>query len=241
MVEVEPLDVTARTMQFSGRLSLMILAPNEDGGRQSLARWDFAAEEVQSAVDTATEDHIIRFYLELPPDTPAPDSTEIWARLLPQGGNKLLAHAAINLREPGRFSSLSEPPVRRTRAEDRPAAAAVYEGTPSNPPAVHAQLNDAGWTIARPGEPAKLELAADDSEDQWRPSSEPMPTMIARRAPARRQPRVSRTAPRSQTSRTAAAKTRLPTGWSPDRPADAPASTARMAKTPGRPSWSATR
>jgi hypothetical protein len=242
VVDVEPLDSNGRPVPFAGTLSLMLLALNEDGGQQSLARWDFSSDEVQSAVDVASASHLIRFHLELPPEKPIAESTEIWARLLPQGGNKLLANAAIDLHEPGHFSSLPDVPVPREPAEERPVVAALYGETPTTPPAVSAELNDAGWSIARPGEPANLEHEADDADEQWRPSSEPIPTVIARPVPVRPKQRLSQTATRPKTPpKTVEAEVRPPAGWSPDRPAGAAADASRMANTPMRPSWSATR
>jgi hypothetical protein len=241
VVEVELLDAAGQAAEFSGRLSLMLLAPNGEGAPQGLARWDFAPEEVQSALDAAADGHIIRFHLELPSDTPVTDSTEIWVRLLPQDGEKLLAHAAIDLREPGLFSSLPQSPSPRRQPEERRLIVDAYDNPTTSSPAIQSDIYDGGWTIARPGDPANLADASEESTGQWRTSSEPMPVAVARRTPLRRKPRDSRPAPPAEPSKSVAADIRKPSGWSPDRPAGASAENRPVAKTPGRPRWSAMR
>ncbi len=242
IVEIEPRDADGNATQFTGPLSLMLLAADGGGAQESLARWDFAPNEVRSAIDAANEGRTIRFQLELPADTPASDPTEIWVRLLPRGGEKVLAHAAIDLTEPNRFSSLPIDSPPRERPPRRRAIAAANSHRPSRQPALDSNVNDAGWTIARPGEPATLAVDANDPDGRWRPSSEPIPTAVATSTPTRPKPRPTRPAslpaPRAKTPVAVTEALRKP-GWSPHRSGE-PSDEKRMA-TRHRPSWSATR
>lgn len=241
VVEIEPRDTSGRAVEFTGSLSLMLLAPDGNGGQQSLARWDFAPEDLQSAIDAATDEYIIRFHLELPADTPITDSTEIWVRLLPQGGEKLLARAAIGLHEPGKFSSLPQAPPLPKKPEEQPAIAFAEKTRPANTPPLPSDIDDGGWTIARPGEPANLADASEDSTSEWRASAETMPIARVSRPPARARPRTSRPGRKRQSPSAAIALDRTPAAWSPDRPHDEAAGGPRMATMRDRPRWSASR
>jgi hypothetical protein len=241
-IAIEPLDGEGRNTAFSGSISLMLLAPDDAGGKQSLARWDFPPEEVQSALVAGAGDSIIRFYLELEPDTPFTENTQLWVRLLPHGGDKVLSFADIDLHEPGSFSSFHEEAVAHERSEAPPVADTIPDQPISNTkPVVQAELIDAGWSTALPGAPAGLETAPNKPDAQWRASTEPMPVAVSHSTPARPKRRLNPPAPRRKTPKPAVAATRRPKGWSPDRLQEAPAATPHTATATSRPRWSATR
>jgi hypothetical protein len=240
IVEIEPFDINKLPATFAGSLSLMLLAPGGDGGRENLARWDFAPKEVQAALADAADDGKIRFHLELAPDMPITESTQLWVRLLPQNGDKLLASADIDLHEPGFFSSFRPAPPQFDQSEQHPVVALATTTSPSTGSQTPVELSDAGWSIARPGEPAN---SGNDSSDsgEWRASDEPPPIAVAHSTPAKAQRRAGRPVPHPKKPRTAATPTGRPAGWSPDRPRDLPAANRRMATSSARPSWSANR
>ncbi len=241
LVAVAPLDATGRTAEFDGQLSLMLLAPDSDGGQQSLARWDFGPKDAKSAIDAASGDSAMRFDLQLPADTPLTESAELWVRLLPRDGAKLLTHVPIELQRPSEFSSLVEPPSRPEMPLEPPQVASVQGDTPPSPPPVECDLADGGWSIARPGEPAILPQNADDSGGDWRASSEPPPVAVAGSVPSRPKPRAKRPLTRSETPNVAGSDIPTTISWSPDRRAGAPVDVPRTASLPSRPSWSAIR
>jgi hypothetical protein len=242
LVEVEPLDAAEQSVKFRGALSLMLLAPDAGGAPQSLARWDFAPDEVQSAFDEAAGP-MARFQLELPADTPISESTTIWVRLLPNGGEKRLAHAAIDLSGPGQFSSVSPSPrpAEEITATPRQLENATGNDGLSGTAAMETDFNEGGWATATPGNPANLSDAKEESSGQWRASSEPMPVAAARSRPARPKPRIDRTPRKSELPRPVAADVLKPPGWSSDRPDGASPEGPRTATREGRPRWSATR
>ena len=47
----------------------------------------------------------MRFFVELPKETPIDAATEFWLRLVPRDGPKRLTHAKVELSQPGVFSS----------------------------------------------------------------------------------------------------------------------------------------
>lgn len=250
VVEVDPLDAESRGMAFDGALSLMLTAPDDQGGKVNVARWDYRPGEVSAAVDSSSGSETIRFHLELPAETAATDASELWVQLLPRGGGKLLAHTGIDLLQPSLFSSKGNvtPGDVLTAVGDEdegPVVAAVYEDvsnvetSPVDVPPVSGDMYDGGWTIARPGHPAELAKSDEDDGSEWRASLGSPPTATAHSAAARPKPRVSRPREATDTRDMAARKQPKPAGWSPDRLNGSAASSPRTASS--RPSWSATR
>jgi hypothetical protein len=253
LVEIEPLDAKGRATAFNGPLSLMLMAPAEGGVPVPVARWDYRPQDVRAAVQVNGDGKTIQFHLELPPDTPTSEETQIWVRLLKRGGAKLLAHADIKLGEPGLFSSRAETgrddgkPFGAIRDAAPMAATANEEGAiarqaggrslATGETAVNSEMIDGGWTIARPGQPAGIPKDAATDNNDWRTSHEPPPSVTASSAAAKPKPRVSRPresrGPRNLTK----AKTPTPATWSPDRAGGTPGTV----RTATRPTWSATR
>jgi hypothetical protein len=239
IVEIEPLDENNQSTAFVGRLSLMLLSPDAAEGQESLARWDFSPEDVKSARQIVEGRDVIQMHLELSPETPLTATTQLWVRLLPPGGEKVLAFADVDLHEPGNFSSFRQSPIETEPTRTHAVATKVQVDPPQNALPVSMTPDDDGWSIARPGELADLERKSDDATSEWRASDEPMPVAVARRATPK--PRIRRTATRSNPPSKVATPIRRPTSWSPDRPGESSSAAVRTAKAPNRPSWSATR
>jgi hypothetical protein len=240
VVDVEALDSSGAIRQFEGALSLMLLVADDGEEPNSLARWDFSAEEVREAVDPAALP-AMRFYLELPAETNVVEPTELWVRLVTPNREKLLTHAEIDLTQPGQFASSSTRPSQPVRDDAiRLAASATPQRTSPEPrPAV---LDD-GWTIARPGEPASGE-ASNDEPSQWRTSSEPIPVMAQDTSRARREPDSTRQATDAPRLAPRESPYKRPT-WTSERPSASNAVGAKdgskNASQRQRPLWSATR
>jgi hypothetical protein len=228
-IDVEPRDATGAPTDYDGAISIMLVEPTDHEGSEKLARWDYQPADVQAALDSSGGERI-RFHVELPSDAPVPDESELWVQLLPKQGGRLVAHADIDLQQPGTFASRDAEPATRDSIEDHEVMTAVYQEASDVPPVESAVL-DAGWTTARPGEPAGI--APENDSEQWRASLEPPPEAIATARPGPSTRRLSST---QREKRTIASKSRG-ASWSPDRSSGSSAAS----KTAARPAWSATR
>jgi hypothetical protein len=229
-------------MAFNGPLSLMLMGPDEGGVQVPVARWDYKPQDVRAAITEGGK--TIQFHLELPLDTPTTEEARLWVRLLQRRGAKVLAHAELQLHEPGLFSSRPEtagdkagPMVATTSDDsefdkqgDTPATTSVTSGASG--------MFDGGWAIARPGQPAGFAQDGPAESGDWRATLELPPSATASSAPAKPKPRVNR--PREKTEIRNAASTNIAkrSTWSPERPEGASADDPRTAT---RPKWSATR
>lgn len=232
MIDVEPFDKSGRVEAFDGHASVMLLEPGNDGRPRSLGRWDFGPNDVRSAIDPSANEPNMRFYVELSAGTTVGESTELWVRLVPNGGAKLLAHASVDLTRPGVFSSRTD----RLWPAEESVVATSYVETAAPTADVAATLNEGNWAIAAPGKPANLPQDLESTAKGWRMSSEPPPAVMAADADATLRRNFGKSNNESRSSRVAAARepAKRP-GWSPDRADD---SARRIS---ARPSWSATR
>jgi hypothetical protein len=240
-VDIEPFDQTGHGSQFDGTLSLMLVASNGKGQQQKLSRWDFSADEVRAALVNDTSEPTFRFHVEVPADVKAVDANELWVRLVPTSGGKMLTHAKIDLSRPGMFSSRtdkiwpSEESVVATSYEEpiaKPADIAPSEA-PAIATPVPAPMTEGTWATAQPNKPANLPPESDRATGGWRASSEPIPAVVATSTPntsVRNDPSPAAQSEAKSTPPPAAAK--KPT-WTADRPGGASHDV--------RPSWSATR
>jgi hypothetical protein len=219
VIDVEPRDAAGQPAVYDGALSLMLVEPNDDTGPMKLARWDYRPEDVQA---TDMSGGRIQFHVEVPEDTPLPASSELWVQLLPREGDRIVTHADIDLQQPSSFASQDVESPYEVAANEHPVIAAVYNEGSELPP-VESEVLDAGWSIARPNEPAGIAGAADAEE--WRATSEPPPEAIAIPSPSMRAetPKRRVAVPKSGKS-----------PWSPDR-------AGQSLRTATRPSWSANR
>ena len=229
MVDVNAIDPAGRSRPYDGELSLMLLALQPDGGEQSLARWDYAPHDAASSLDPEAGEHVMRFYLELQPDSPVTDATQIWVRLTPHEGDKLLAHAPIRLDQPGHFASRIEKPM-----------------ATSIPARIASKTIEGDWTIARPGEPANLPATAENSSSGWRTSSEPIPPLVQVNASPEALSGPVQQAVYSEPAKQPPPPVYKPPTWSPERKPTIARSAAagggsERRSVASRPSWSATR
>jgi hypothetical protein len=223
-----------------GEASLMLLVPDRPPDQQNLARWDFSAEEVQTAREDADDLRTMRFYLELPANTPIDRSTELWVRLVPRDGEKLLAHTNIDLGLPGRFASSTGSAANQTTAET--PSVAELSGATSIIARPSINMLEGDWSIARPGEPANLPSAEEILTGGWRTSSEPVAVVAQASAIAKPQSTAVRQAGHVEdgiASRPAPTY-KAPT-WSPERSSNSAADTEGTATQSSHPTWSASR
>jgi hypothetical protein len=239
-VQVKPLDASNRCTELDGTASLMLLAPNEKENRRNLARWDYGPQELEAAVERTMGEPVLSFYLELPPDTPINQATEIWVRLVPRNGAKLLAHAGVQLSRPGTFSSVEH--TRPLGGEDDSPTLPETEADSTAISRVKSNLIQSDWTTARPDKPARSSDADFVADNQWRASSEVIPVAVHAAQPSPRA--VDQAAHRASDRRTVTPAYTRPT-WTPDRSrvvrSDLEHSNSRSASLARPPSSSATR
>ena len=247
-IDVTPFDESGRVQPFEGNVSLMILAPDANGKKQSVGRWDFKPKEVQASVDPNANEPTMRFHVEVPAGTPFGKATELWVRLVPIEGPKQLAHANVDLTRPGVFSSQTN---KIWKSEETVLAASYEEPVESAEPAIESMapsgtLVEGIWATATPNRPANLTQDLASPTQGWRTSSQPIPPPVLANTtastPTHRFDKLREEVKASQSAEQAAEQTaakevppRRPGPWAPERSGKIPRSVA------ARPSWSATR
>jgi hypothetical protein len=240
MIDIVPAATARGAQQFDGRASLMLLATDEDGKQRTVGSWEYGPEDVKAALETASGQPTLRVFIELPAKTPRSEASQLWVQLTSRDAAKTIAHANVNLAQPGIFSSRSNKTWPRDAAvatasfeQEKTAAAPATSAPGTNAPT---GVNDTAWSVAQPGKPANLPAEArDESGGGWRVSSEPMPTVTAQSADVAR-PRALDAPPRRKPASAPIADKRIsPPSWSPERATDG---THHVAE---RPSWSAAR
>ena len=179
LVEVEPVDDEGRLAEFRGSLSLLVLDPSAREKEQQLARWDFQPEDLQSLAKRAKIGSAFEFPLQLPADAPTNRPLELWVRLMPEDGEKLLGRTTMDLSRAGQFAS-----VEVKSAEKKPdsilVAAAERAVEPTRRKAIRnsdTDVRQSGWQTARPGEVAKPQAAALKSKSEWKMATRPIPVV----------------------------------------------------------------
>ncbi|HVT27609.1 MAG TPA: hypothetical protein VHE81_06280 [Lacipirellulaceae bacterium] len=233
VVDVDPFNRSVSSVPFRGKVSLMLLSTDSHGAQKKLARWDFGPGDVTSAVDATVNERALRFHVELPAGTKIDGATELWVRLLPSGGGKLLSHVAVDLSRPGHFSSRTD---KTSPAEESVVATNYEESTPA-PSDVSASLNEGKWATAEPGKPANLPSQGDDASSGWKATNEPPPGAVASATPVvqvhEKQQQQSKAGPTSREASRAAAEVAQVPAWAPERPGGT--------SIVSRPTWSPTR
>ena len=190
MIDVVPFAQSGRVQPFDGTASLMLLA-NGDGSQHNLGRWDYSEADVRAATQLIASEPTVRFFIELPADTPVSGATQLWLRLIPRDGGKLLAHAKVDLTRPSVFSSNSNQiwpseesvvaagyVAKPGNSSSSPSKSQVAESPlPESPSAESSNAESAGaetpsdirattvegkWAVAAPGKPANLPAEAQD-------------------------------------------------------------------------------
>lgn len=238
-VEVQALDAAGTPLEFDGQLSLMLLASDGEGRQQQLGRWDFQREDVQAALDATSGDHTMNFHLQLPAGVELTDSTELWARLLPGEGGKLLAHVGLEFGQQPEGTDFPEAASQHIASADEADRPANQNRSLASSPVEH-ELVDAGWVTARPNHLPSAPAHAGTGMADWRPTSEPLPTATITTASPRRLSSVTRSKTTSDNPHHATTPNRKPVAWTPDRP-DEETPSPRTATAPLRPHWTPTR
>ncbi len=232
LLEIEPVAEDGTSTQFRGSLSLLVLDPAAREKEQQLARWDLQPEDLPAMVKQTNDGTSFEFPLQLPADAPTNRPLELWVRLMPEEGDKLLGRTTMDLSRAGRFASADVKPVKKQRRSVRTAVAEV-------PVAARRKVTRAsdtgvaqnGWQTAKPGELAKPQAAISIPEAAWKMATRPVPEVVS--TPVVESQPVRRDLPPSTDGDRYDVATAPE--WSPERPDDG------EAEPPQEPAWSPTR
>lgn len=229
MVDVEPLSADGRPAEFDGDVSLMVLEQTVDGEEpRSVARWDVTAADGELIYDDQQDHSAMRFFLQLPPETPTDQPLDLWVRLVRADGEKTLAHSTLELDQSGRFASARPP-------GSEPRQAATDHETPAqhlsnfDPPT----RND--WSVALPGIVQQAEPAA---AGHWQQATQPVPEVARRPVRPLEDSTDDRYGPPTPANESPEESS---VGWSPNRTRDATANSSESDQyepTVIRPGWS---
>jgi hypothetical protein len=183
LVDLDPLTTTGRPAELSGDLSLMVLDTDSDGTQQSLARWDFTPDQWQPMVVEGTNGSAVQLPLQLPAEAATDGPVELWVRLVPEKGEKVLAHVEVDLGRPGQFESeVSILPAANDPADDGAAAEIAADpaihnaaGEPRTASQSTAAIRQSDWQTARPGEIPQPAASATTNVSAWRTATQPIP------------------------------------------------------------------
>ena len=113
MVDVTPLDTSGNGAPFDGTLSLMLLEHGEDDDHAEPSSMGFQRRTTSERPPNRRPASMrCGFILELPADTPTTIAPKFGSACCRATGRKLLAHAEIDLRQPGDFASQTKRPGR---------------------------------------------------------------------------------------------------------------------------------
>jgi hypothetical protein len=235
LAEVEPVDDAGQLVNFRGRLSLMVLDPVAIEREQQLARWDFEPKDLGQLAKRAKHGTSFEFPLQLPAEVPKDRPLELWVRLLPEDGEKVLGRTTLDLSRAGRFASVEvKPATKKTGSSPVRVATAESDVKPERPATHHridTDVRQSGWQTARPGELAKPQAAAATASAEWKLATRPIPEAESRPV-VESMPVRSFLPPSTTNDRYGDAEA---PDWSPERP-DGGATTS-----PQTPAWSPTR
>jgi hypothetical protein len=228
LVDVEPLGASGGPAAFEGELSLMVLDTRGSEPR-GVARWDFTQQQLAEMLGDQTGP-TMEFPLQLPPDAPTDVPLELWVRLVPAGGEKLLAHADVDLQQAGQFSS--DEPSQETVAQ--PIAAEPDERAAENQTANVSTGDWNGWHLAQPGQVVEAPADRRQAASQWRKATEPIPTAVNYGRPVTADTQATEPAAEDRLARRDKAADVKPPAWSPVRQGNPAAASTDAAP----PAWS---
>jgi hypothetical protein len=97
MVVVEPRDAQGKLVRSEGKLSLMVVDPQQEGVQGRIARWDFTPEETDAAWRKSLLGQGLHFELPWPNQPPQVDRLRLYVRLVTSSGQKILAETDFDV------------------------------------------------------------------------------------------------------------------------------------------------
>lgn len=178
LLVVEPMTAAGERANFQGRLSLLVLDPAARAKEQQLARWDFTPEELAGMATTSENGTAYELPLQLPVGAPSDRQLELWARLIPEDGEKVLGRTTMDVSREGRFASVEVQPVKKQR--QRLVVQAASAEMPVEPKRIlprhrpNLVSDENGWRTAKPGDVARRPKVS-QSATEWKLATQPVP------------------------------------------------------------------
>jgi hypothetical protein len=252
LLHVEPVAEDGQLAEFDGRLSLLVLDPAAREKEQQLARWDFAADDLEPLATNTKQGRSYEFPLQLPAEAPANRPLELWVRMTPEDGKKILGRTTLDLGRAGRFASAKlESAKAEAKKPSRPVVklASAEEPVESEVPINSArrgadttcrtdsELQQSGWATVKPGDAAKSPASKTRVATEWKMATRPVPELEA--APIVESKAIpAKTRPSSEGERYDVA---AGPAWSPERPGKGGNNGDDETESPQEPAWSPTR
>ncbi len=233
LLQVAAVSDDGQSTELDGTLSLLVLDPAAREEEQQLARWDFDTDELQSLAKHSKTGRSFQFPLQLPVDSPTDRPLELWVRLMPADGEKLLGRTTLDLGRAGQFASVEAKPAKPSRPAVK-LTSAEETGKPFQRDVIRKQdfvVEQNGWQTAKPGDVPLDRTAAAKAATEWKLATRPIPDVETTQMVESTRVR-NYLSPSTGNNRYDVASM---SDWSPERPDDS------EAKTPLEPAWSPTR
>ncbi|HEX6960500.1 MAG TPA: hypothetical protein VF175_01425 [Lacipirellula sp.] len=164
LVVVEGVNATDEPADVVGAASLMVMARDENGDLRRVDRWDFTAEETAAAWQSSHLGDGLHLALPLTEEELPEGELELWARVVGDGGAKLLTSADDPFRfEAGKLVALADAPADTMLAST--------EASPLEPTPAESEPTAPSDGIDNAAEAATTTAAAEAPKPQWRASS----------------------------------------------------------------------
>jgi hypothetical protein len=179
LLNIEPVDDQGAPLEFHGRMSLLVLDPAAADKQRQLARWDFSNQQLAELATPADQGYELP--LQLPIESPTNRPLELWVRLLPEDGEKVLGRTTLDVGRPGKFASAEVATEKKhappPRHQVEPAAAEMPIVVKSSPSKhlFDTNVEQSGWHIAKPGEVAPSQTGSRQDSSEWKMATRPIP------------------------------------------------------------------
>jgi hypothetical protein len=117
LVVVEPRDAAGSLVRWPGKVSVVLMDPSLAGEAARVARWDFAASEVNDHFMNSVFGRGLQFELPWPGNAPSGKDLQLFVRFTTDDGQKLTTDVPISIKPP-----LDAPPPDRQTRKNRAAA-----------------------------------------------------------------------------------------------------------------------
>lgn len=139
-VVIEPRSADDQLVPQAGSVSVVVLDPTKAGDAARVARWDFAASEVQQKLSAASVAPGIRLQMPWPATPPTSDKLHLFVRYETADGRRLQTDREIFVGQPGELSQRWTPRKATSSTPAEPAMLPVVAAPPAEATAVSATV-----------------------------------------------------------------------------------------------------
>lgn len=147
-IQVVPQSANGSPLDYEGPLEVLLLDPADGPTAPALARWEFTPAEVEAAWRDPQARAELDVLAAVPAELPLDRPLELWARLRPSAGGKLLASTLLGpCEEPSETLSDTGEPL---DAIDDDNVTQANHWVPSESPIAPKAAGDSGWMPRKP-------------------------------------------------------------------------------------------